>query len=86
MAYLKAISGGGSDLSQDTVTPSDVLYGVTFHDSDGDAESGTMTNNGAVSGSIDGLITMSYSVPAGYHNGSGTVTLTDDIENALDAI
>ena len=28
-----------------------------------------MTNNGAISGSIDGLTTTSYSVPAGYMSG-----------------
>lgn len=47
---------------------------------------GTMQNKGAVSGSIDGLSTTSYTIPAGYHNGSGTVSLTSDIETALAAI
>lgn len=46
---------------------------------------GTMTNNGSISGSIDGLTTTSYSVPAGYTSG-GTVSLTNDIETALAAI
>lgn len=46
---------------------------------------GTMTNNGAISGSIDGLTTTSYSVPAGYTSG-GTVSLTNDIQLALEAI
>ena len=46
---------------------------------------GTMTNNGAISGSIDGLTTTSYSVPTGYTSG-GTVSLTNDIELALAAI
>lgn len=46
---------------------------------------GTMTNNGAISGSIDGLTTTSYSVAAGYTSG-GTVSLTNDIETALAAI
>ena len=43
---------------------------------------GTMPNNGAVSGSIDGLSGTSYAVPAGYTSG-GTVSLTGDIEEAL---
>lgn len=47
---------------------------------------GTMTNNGAIAATIDGLTTTSYTVPAGYHSGSGTVSLTDDIETALAAI
>lgn len=46
---------------------------------------GSMANNGAISGEIDGLSVMSYTVPAGYTSG-GTVSLTDDIEDALAAI
>ena len=46
---------------------------------------GSMANNGAISGSIDGLTTTSYSVSAGYTSG-GTVSLTNDIELALAAI
>lgn len=46
---------------------------------------GAMVNNGAVSGSIDGLTVMSFSVPAGYTSG-GTVSLSNDIETALAAI
>lgn len=40
----------------------------------------------AVSATIDGLTTLSYTIPAGYHNGSGKVSLTGDIEAALAAI
>ena len=47
---------------------------------------GTMTNNGTVTASIDGLTTTSYTIGAGYHSGSGTVSLTNDIETALAAI
>ena len=47
---------------------------------------GTMPNRGAVSATIDGLTKTSYTIPEGYHNGSGTVRLTDDIETALAAI
>lgn len=43
---------------------------------------GTMTNNGAISKTIDGLSTMSATIPAGYTTG-GTVSLTSDIEDAL---
>lgn len=46
---------------------------------------GTMPNNGATGGSIDGLTTTSLSIPAGYTTG-GTVSLTGDIEEALSAI
>jgi hypothetical protein len=46
---------------------------------------GTMANNGATGGDIDGLNTTSVTIPAGYTTG-GTVSLTSDIENALAAI
>lgn len=46
---------------------------------------GSMVNNGAISGSIDGLTTTSYTVPAGYTSG-GVVSLTNDIETSLAAI
>ena len=32
---------------------------------------------------LDGLTAARYVIPAGYHSGAGTVTLTDDIEAAL---
>lgn len=46
---------------------------------------GAMPNNGAVEETIDGLTVTSFTVPAGYTSG-GTVSLTDDIEQALAAI
>jgi hypothetical protein len=74
------------DVSGVTATAANVLDGNIFVDKTGAQVEGTMPNKGAVSGSIDGLTTTSYTVPAGYHNGSGKVSLTDDIENALAAI
>lgn len=52
----------------------------------GSQVTGTMPNNGAKTLTIDGLTTTSVTIPAGYHNGSGTVSLTSDIEEALAAI
>lgn len=46
---------------------------------------GSIVSNGAISGSINGLTTTSYTIPAGYTTG-GTVSLTNDIELALAAI
>jgi hypothetical protein len=74
------------DVSGVTATAAKVLDGNIFVDKTGEQVEGTMPNKGAVSGSIDGLTTTSYTVPAGYHNGSGKVSLTNDIENALAAI
>lgn len=74
------------NVSSVTATAGDVLATKVFVDSDGDTVAGTMTNNGAVSVTMDGLTTTSYTVPAGYHNGSGTVSLDSSIETALAAI
>lgn len=88
---LSKVSVGAIPDSYATVTgvtaaAGDVLANKVFVDSAGAERAGTMTNNGAVAATIDGLTTASYTVPAGYHNGSGTVSLTDDIETALAAI
>ena len=55
-----------------TAGASQVLTGYTFSNDSDIGLAGTMTNNGAVSESVGvgGL----YTIPAGYHNGSGTVT------------
>lgn len=85
---VAAIPAKYGDTTGDTAVAANLLAGATAHTiSNGSAVqiTGTMTNNGAISGSIDGLTTTSYSVPAGYTSG-GTVSLTDDIETALAAI
>lgn len=46
----------------------------------------SLTDRGAIAGTLDGLTTTTYTVAAGYHDGSGTVTLSDAIENALAAL
>ena len=83
---VEAIPDKYQDVSGVTATAANVLDGSFFVDSTGAKVEGTMPDKGAVSGSIDGLTTTSYTVPAGYHNGSGKVSLTSDIENALAAI
>lgn len=81
-----AIPDNFADVSGVTATAADVLANKTFVGTDGIETAGTMQNNGAVSATIDGLTETEYTVPAGYHNGSGKVSLTDDIETALAAI
>ena len=53
-------------------TVSEVLAGKTFSNSNGVGLVGTMANNGAISQTLNAG--ESYTVPAGYHNGSGRVT------------
>ena len=43
---------------------------------------GAMPDNGAVSGSI-GKVDGSYTIPAGYHNGKGSVTITSEEQAKL---
>lgn len=78
--------GGGADVSGVTASAGDVLTGKDFVNSSGTLVHGSMANRGAVSGSIDGITTITYTIQQGYHNGSGTVSLTSDIENELDEI
>lgn len=83
---VAAIPDEYQDVSGVTATAANVLDGDIFVNASGQEVEGTMPNKGAVAATIDGLTTTSYTVPAGYHNGSGTVALSDDIENALAAI
>lgn len=109
MAINKVIYGGNTliDLTGDTITTSDLLYGVTAHDKSGasitgsctydsdtsgdtavvaeilsgktahargGALEGTMPNNGGVTGTISTKAEQ-YTVPQGYHDGSGKVSI-----------
>lgn len=71
--------------SDATATAADLLSGKTAY-GNGSKITGAMANNGAVRGEINGLTQTSYTIPQGYHNGSGTVSLTADVEEALAAI
>ena len=68
-----------------TAAAADLLTGKTAY-VNGAKITGSMANNGAVAATIDGMTQTSYTVPKGYHSGSGTVSLTGDIEDALAAI
>lgn len=63
-----------SDTSNDTAAVAEILSGKTAH-ARGVKITGTMPNNGAVSGEIstkDG----SYTIPQGYHDGSGKAQIS----------
>ena len=61
-----------ADTSSATVTAPEILSGKVGFGAAGTAITGTMPNNGGVSGTIDDLADP-YTIPAGYHDGSGTV-------------
>lgn len=79
-------SGGGSgstDLSFVTATASDILEGRTGADSSGNAVNGSMTNRGAWS--TTKTSNGDVPIPAGFHNGSGKVSVNvSTSEGALD--
>lgn len=83
---VNAIPSNYADVSGITVAAGDVLATKTFVTSAGAKVTGTMPNNGAVEGTINGMVTDTYTIPAGYHVGTGTVKLTNSIETALAAI
>ena len=81
---VAAIPSNYIDTSEGDATAPDILSGkIAFVG--GLKVTGTMPDNGSAAGTIDGLTTTSVTIPAGYTSG-GTVSLTDDIEQALAAI
>lgn len=74
------------DVTDVTAEAKQVLSGKVFVDSEGTVTAGTMPKIDAVTASFDGITTPSYTIPEGYHNGEGTVSLTNDIELALAAL
>lgn len=63
-----------SDTSDDTAAVGEILSGKTAH-ARGAQLTGTMTNNGAVTGTISTKAGQ-YTVPQGYHDGSGKVSIS----------
>ena len=82
---VEAIPAAYQDVTGVTAVAADVLEGKVIVNASGESVEGSVTNNGVITGTIDGLTTSSYTGPAGYTAG-GTVSLTDDIETALAAI
>lgn len=62
-----------SDTSEDTAAVAEILSGKTAH-ARGALLTGTMTNNGGVTGTIS-TKAGEYTVPQGYHDGSGKVSI-----------
>lgn len=89
--YNAGVAAGTPTLTGDAAA-SNVLSGKTFYNTTTTKQTGSMTNNGAVSQALN--CGESYTVPEGYHNGSGTVTANslasqtgvDSGKTAIDAL
>lgn len=64
-----------ADTSDANATEAEILKGKTAY-KNGVKLTGMMTNNGAVNGTISNINTP-YSIPIGYHDGSGKVSISD---------
>lgn len=83
---IEPIPPAYQDVSGVTASAEDVLVTKVIVDATGGQVAGTMPNNNAIDATINGLDVVSYVIPKGYHNGLGTIGLSNDIENALAAI
>ncbi|MDE6993267.1 MAG: hypothetical protein K2P41_02400 [Lachnospiraceae bacterium] len=72
MIYDDRYRAGAAEAMVGNATASQVLAERTFTNSVGSGQTGTMPNRGAVSQTLN--CGGSYTVPAGYHSGSGKVT------------
>lgn len=77
---VNAIPDAYQDVTSVTAVAGDVLTGKIFVASDGTVVTGTMANNGAVSKTLDGT-TITYTIPKGYHSGTGTVKIVLEEKN-----
>lgn len=82
---VKAIPENFIETTDATAIANDILFEKTAY-VNGVKITGSMANNGSFSQTIDGLTTTEYTIPAGYHDGTGKISLTNDIETRLAAI
>lgn len=78
---VSAIPDNYQDVSATTAGAGDVLTSKVFTAKDGTVTTGTMVNNGAVNKTLD-VNTATYTVPAGYHDGTGSVQISTETKSA----
>lgn len=80
---VEAIPEIYQDVSPVTAGAADVLANKIIVNASGETVAGTMTNNGAVSKTLDATTSnQSYTVPKGYHSGSGKVSIVLEEKSA----
>ena len=78
---VEAIPEAYQDVSSVDAVAADVLANKKIVLPDGTLVAGTMPNNGAVSQVLD-IDTPSYTLPKGYHNGAGNVSISPEAKTA----
>lgn len=78
---VNAIPQAYQDVSSVTATAPDILSGKVFVTAAGAVTTGTMANNGAVKQTLTAQ-QQSYTIPAGYHSGSGSVSISPESKTA----
>lgn len=72
---VAAIPDAYQNVSSVNTTAADVLTGKIYVTADGTVTTGTMANNGEVTRILD-VTSITYTIPKGYHSGTGTVSIT----------
>lgn len=80
-ATITGTNTNDADTSDANATASQILSGATAY-VQGSKVTGSMTNNGAISGAIS-TKSQQYTVPAGYHDGSGKVQIATAEQNKI---
>lgn len=75
-----AIPDAYQDVTSVTAAAADVLTGKVFVTAAGTVTAGTMTNVGTVSKTLDPTV-LSYTIPKGYHSGSGKVQIVGETKS-----
>lgn len=70
-----------ANTSDATATAAEILYGKTAY-KNGSQLTGTMPNRGAVAGTIS-TVAGEYTIPQGYHDGSGKVSIDSAVQALL---
>lgn len=78
---VAAIPQAYQDVSSVTAAASDVLAGKVFVTATGAVTTGEMPNNGAVNQTLTPQ-QQTYNIPAGYHNGNGSVSISPESKAA----